>query len=282
LCNARAKKFQGKSSESCCTWDGSVQNDDKETLMLGRNHAAFGALVGLGVGAIAGPVGAVAGALVGGGASLLPDLDEPESSVSRSLGPITEVLSRVVARVSGGHRNATHSPVGVAIASAIAGAIWFAVPDGIGRAVLVGLAAALFLRALMTEAHLPRRLRRIAEVIVGVGIGFFAARAGVPVEVFWAGAAGYAMHIGCDAITNSGVPLLWPVRKTHFGVGLFKTGSRPEAVLGLMVWILLGVASYALLHDQGPALSAAISHSSTNLSGVALRRTDWRTTRWPN
>jgi membrane-bound metal-dependent hydrolase YbcI (DUF457 family) len=81
--------------------------------VLGRDHALLGAVGYL----VAAPmilhdpswqvlgVGAVTSAAF----ALLPDIDEPGSTVSRKLGIISQTFSGVVRNVSGGHRAATHS-----------------------------------------------------------------------------------------------------------------------------------------------------------------------------
>ena len=85
--------------------------------MLGRDHALLGAVLGVG---LAEPVArlahahlppgqvAAAGAICAGSA-LLPDIDEPGSTVSRRLGPVSEEVAALTNKLAGGHRQATHS-----------------------------------------------------------------------------------------------------------------------------------------------------------------------------
>lgn len=54
---------------------------------------------------------------------------------------------------------------------------------------------------------------------------------------------GMLSHLAADAITEHGVPLLWPWRR-HFGLPLFRTGSPMEHVVVLLV--LAGTAWWAL------------------------------------
>src|SRR5664279_2070383 len=77
--------------------------------MMGRSHAATGAAAVLLVAPHQPWPVLVATAALGAAAALLPDLDIESSTVSNSLGPITRLLSRGVALVSGGHRGGTHS-----------------------------------------------------------------------------------------------------------------------------------------------------------------------------
>src|SRR6185437_10194221 len=84
--------------------------------MLGRDHALSGAVV---VAALAPPLHVgiahlAAGVVLGAGAGVLPDIDHPDSTISRSFGFLTEWFAWVVDRISGGHRHGTHSLVGIA------------------------------------------------------------------------------------------------------------------------------------------------------------------------
>src|SRR5262249_2587989 len=123
---------------------------------MGHTHAISGAVLWL---AAAGTVDRFAPALAShgaaetaaaavgcAGAAMLPDLDHPSSTVAHALGPGTHALARGTARMSGGHRPATHSPPCAAVAGVAgwklgsAGTWW--------SAVLVVLLAALALAAL--------------------------------------------------------------------------------------------------------------------------------------
>jgi inner membrane protein len=55
--------------------------------------------------------------------------------------------------------------------------------------------------------------------------------------------AGMLSHLAADAITDHGIPLLWPWRR-HLGLPLFRTGSPLEH--GVVLVALLGVAWWAL------------------------------------
>lgn len=87
--------------------------------MMGRSHALSGIAVGL-TGATAyglPPGSAIFAAAVCGGAAVLPDIDHPDASISRTFGHATRALAWVVCRASGGHRNGTHSAFGCALAT---------------------------------------------------------------------------------------------------------------------------------------------------------------------
>lgn len=49
--------------------------------------------------------------------------------------------------------------------------------------------------------------------------------------------AGALIHIGCDSITKSGVPLLNPFRP-GYGIRLLKTGEMPEYIIGTVVMMI--------------------------------------------
>lgn len=82
--------------------------------MMGKHHmmfAASGWVAGYSTGVVprATVGGVIPGLVVATAAGLLPDIDEDGSIVARSLGPVGQLLSHVIATVSGGHRGATHT-----------------------------------------------------------------------------------------------------------------------------------------------------------------------------
>jgi membrane-bound metal-dependent hydrolase YbcI (DUF457 family) len=104
--------------------------------MMGRSHATIGATVGAwlaAAGATAGvPDGLAALAVpVAAYAALLPDLDHPRTTATRSLVPITMAVSFVLRRFVD-HRGATHDPRSgpVAAVALAAPAAWLPAPVG--------------------------------------------------------------------------------------------------------------------------------------------------------
>lgn len=59
------------------------------------------------------------GVVVCAGAAVLPDIDHPGSGVSRTFWHLTRGFAWAVSKVSGGHRNGTHSFLGVAVFTAL-------------------------------------------------------------------------------------------------------------------------------------------------------------------
>lgn len=193
--------------------------------MMGGHHAASGAAAWVAVTSTAPiafgwypvtDVGVMTGALVCAGAALLPDADHHRGTIAHSLPPVSEGVTRLVARVSGGHRGATHSVLGVAVFTAIA---WVAslltVRTGTFGDVLVGpgVLAVLLIAFALRALRLTRRGRWwswTASVVLAALVAAFA-----PEEWYWMPfcvGLGCAVHVVGDLLTTRGVPLLWPVR----------------------------------------------------------------------
>lgn len=221
--------------------------------MLGKGHclsavatwlagcAAVDAVHPLG----AGPV--VAGTVIAAGFALVPDLDHPGSTVTRTLGPLTRLLSYGVASGSaaarkascrccvtdrsGCHRTATHTAafaVALGMVAAVAG--WLA--PRVALPAVVGLSAWLAChtalssttRAKIGDMVLPGRFRRhgrwahrftgsIGALIVGGLAGWVAT--GYTGAAWWLGVAvgwGTFAHSAGDSLTHWGSPLWWPLR----------------------------------------------------------------------
>src|ERR1700751_820066 len=94
--------------------------------MLGHDHALSGALAFVAVAPllpVSGTQLAVAATLTAG-AGILPDLDEPGSTIARTFGFLTGAFAWIVHRLSGGHRKGTHRLARVALLPAAA--LWAA------------------------------------------------------------------------------------------------------------------------------------------------------------
>jgi membrane-bound metal-dependent hydrolase YbcI (DUF457 family) len=128
--------------------------------MLGHSHALSGAVTGIAAGILlhrpASQVAALAGFTAG--MALLPDLDKCGSSPARCLGWLSEAIAWAVGRISGGHRHATHSVLGVAVFTGLAWACGHFRHDWAGKAglaLLLTLSAAAALEALHIAATPP-------------------------------------------------------------------------------------------------------------------------------
>src|SRR5690625_5061878 len=123
--------------------------------MMGVSHAATGLLAGAAVGVLLGShvSDPFICAAVGAGAALLPDLDEPGSTVGRSLGVVTEGVSRLLRSASravyqatgtayelrddrdGGHRYLTHTIPATIVFGLVAWGLSASMPLGMGAVV---------------------------------------------------------------------------------------------------------------------------------------------------
>ncbi|MBE3559431.1 MAG: metal-dependent hydrolase [Ktedonobacteraceae bacterium] len=143
---------------------------------------------------------------VGFGA-LLPDIDNARSTMGQKLGPISKEIQRVA-----GHRTLFHSLLGLLLGSLLA----------------LGLEQLVIYLLDLQGWTLPAGFVG-ASHLVFLGVLF-----------------GCIMHIAADALTQGGVPLLWP-NKRRFGFPpnprwRFRTGTWPEHVVVWAFMILVGLA----------------------------------------
>ena len=242
--------------------------------MMGHSHAMTGAIAWLALapglaalplitessrfietGIMAGaltPAEFVAGTLVCAGAAMLPDLDHPHATIAQTFGPVTWLLSKGVAWLSGGHRGATHSLL-FAIAMGF-GAHWLASTYPIGRDIMVVLLIGLALRAV--GIGIPGNKLGSAMVNVGLTAGLYAIFMSQNVGYAWLGMAvaiGCLIHVLGDCMTERGCPVLWPLSIKFvlpWKIGI-KTGKTFEqkilapvlsvAIIGLVFWRLAPV-----------------------------------------
>jgi membrane-bound metal-dependent hydrolase YbcI (DUF457 family) len=161
--------------------------------MLGRDHALSGALAFAALGPSLHVTGShlAAGVLLTAGAGTLPDIDHPDSTISREFGFLTQAFAWLVDRLSGGHRHGTHSFVGIAVfsAGALAADSWQLTAHPTGHQVFSWhlMPAALYLALLYSAA-----LRALAVAL------------------------GCAAHIAGDELTHGGCPVFWPVSGHEF------------------------------------------------------------------
>ncbi|MET8312013.1 metal-dependent hydrolase [Micromonospora sp. NPDC005173] len=231
--------------------------------MMGKSHALSGAVAWLAVCAGAeqaaaaglgvpdpGAAAVVVGAATAAGYALLPDIDHPQSTIARALGPITGALAWASSRGAaalrragcahcadgpdrGGHRAVTHTAVFAAVLGAVLAVIgWhFGAPAGLAVAA-VGIWLASYpalrsgTRAKVGDMLLPGSFRRLGRgahrfaatlgSLLLTLLGLICVEALVPgASWWWAGAAagvGTFTHSLGDALTRSGSPLWWPLR----------------------------------------------------------------------
>ncbi|MEG3613825.1 metal-dependent hydrolase [Isoptericola haloaureus] len=193
--------------------------------MMGGHHAASGAAAWVAVTATTpiafgwypvSDVGVMTGALVCAGAALLPDADHHNGTISHSLPPLSEAMTKAVSTVAGGHRNATHSILGIAVFTLVAWAMSFLTISTetfgqvlIGPGIMAVVLVAFAVRALKLTGQ-----RRWWTWTLSVSLAAFVA-VFAPEEWYWMPfcvGLGCAVHILGDMLTTRGVPLLWPIR----------------------------------------------------------------------
>ncbi|WP_369047349.1 metal-dependent hydrolase [Sinomonas sp. P10A9] len=163
------------------------------------------------------PTSVIVGALVTAGAALLPDADHRSATIAQSLPPVSNVVCASVGAIAGGHRNGTHSLVGIAAFVAMA---WFAgrwtvetplwgtlyVGTGLVSLLLVSFAAKVL-------GILPDGVKKLPWVLSLPLAAFVALNA--PDQPDWfplAVGIGAAVHIAGDLLTTGGCNLIWPLR----------------------------------------------------------------------
>ena len=214
--------------------------------MLGRTHALSGAVAGAAAGlAVARltPAGIAVAAVLTAGAAVLPDIDHPDASVARSFGLLTRGFAWLVARVSGGHRNGTHSLLGIAaftVAALAAAGHAGTLPGRAALGLLLTLVIAAALRALRIGGHAGDLLAVAgAAGLIWTGYGI--------TSLGWTVALGTSIHIAGDMLTDEGVPLAWPFSRKRLRLLpeplAFTTGTRPERwlvaplLLAALAWL---------------------------------------------
>lgn len=192
------------------------------------------------------PVMAVAAA----GGAMLPDFDHGQATIAQSLGPVTKGLAFGVGAVSGGHRNGTHSLVGVAVFTAAAWAL-----AGVGGWPL-GVWLGFLFAVSLTALHLPLVrnvwLHTLLCLAVGGGFVWLSTQVTLPLMATVIGVfVGAVAHLMGDMLTKEGCPLLWPFNKTRFHVLSLTTDHFGERVI---IGPLLGVvAAVQILFLSGAA-----------------------------
>ena len=207
----------------------------------------------------------LAGAIVCAGAALLPDADHHGATIARSLPPISSIFTRVIGKVSGGHRNGTHSILGMAFFILLA---WLANGWAVQTAALgiVYPAAALFAVLLISFAvksvkFMPPALCWVIALAAGAFVGM-----NTPEENQWfllAVAVGVAAHVLGDMLTIGGCNLIWPIKIRS------PRWFRRLPVIG-SVWKANGRVAVPVLAATGSAAEWTLASLLTVYVGVAL------------
>ncbi|RNL55478.1 metal-dependent hydrolase [Arthrobacter oryzae] len=191
---------------------------------MGGHHAASGAAAWVAI-ASTGPyalgwypldaTGIVIGAMATAGTALICDWDHRSSTVAHSLPPLSNLIARGIEKVSGGHRQGTHSIVGAVcfvLLATFAGQLQVATEWG-----LLSVGAGLLCLFLINIAAKALKLfpkygwisNWVFAIVMAGLVTWFAPQqwTWLPVSML----TGVIVHIVGDMITTGGVPLLWPL-----------------------------------------------------------------------
>ena len=178
--------------------------------MLGHSHSLSGACTGLAAGIVLGMNLPSTVALSGftAGMALLCDLDSCGSCASRSLGLLSRAMAHVIRFISGGHRHATHSVVGIGAFTGLAYLACAFRSDWAGKAglaLLVMLAVSAGIEAMrLADGHMADLIGAGAAAAVAWG-GFGLAL--IPLATV----LGCCTHVLGDSCTDSGVRIFYPL-----------------------------------------------------------------------
>ncbi|GAA4758792.1 metal-dependent hydrolase [Citricoccus nitrophenolicus] len=190
-------------------------------------------------------LGVLTGAIVAAGAALLPDADHRHASIAHSLPPVSEGLCILLGKLAGGHRNGTHSLLGLAAFTVLAWLLsLLAMPTTTGTVqVGAGLGTVLLASfAVKALTFMPDRARKVPWLLA-VPLGALVAL-GSGDQGSWfvlAVALGVAVHIAGDMLTDGGCNPFWPLKlrpprslpRTPLTRALWSSGGRMKLpVLG--------------------------------------------------
>lgn len=190
------------------------------------------------------------GAVVCAGWALCPDADHLDGTIAHSLPPLTNVMTRSVHRLSGGHRHGTHSLLGILVFAALAAlaALPAAQVHGktipIGSAIVatlciafaskaLGLASGLGFRGVVGDIMRSPLGNWIIALAGGLGVTWF-------LDYRWpwlpaCAALGAYVHVLGDSMTPEGVPWLWPwnPKPSPWWPRVLRSWWKPNGYMGI-------------------------------------------------
>lgn len=202
----------------------------------------------------------MAGGAIG---SLLPDLDHPNSIISKKLKPISKVV-----REFAHHRGITHTLLGWIIFGIISLIISHLsinflqksidYYEKVGMAIICGLiissSVAFIFNSINKYTHIVKKKEIKKLYVAGFLFGFilvfvFTKSALQYVPVYLLGMSlGYGVHILYDMFTVSGAPFFYPFSKKAFRFSKFKTGGIIEVIASIISIVITLLAIYFLLY----------------------------------
>lgn len=221
--------------------------------MMGRTHALSGTLA-FGGAALAHPAGTWwdvgLGLITATGAAMLPDLDHPKATMTKSMGPLSWVVCHfVILPIFDGHRKGTHS-IAFALIIGIGAQLALMYRDHIVGAAVLWLLISLSWSSGVRLLKIRGWLDDVVPIVLAAGLVF-----GTDWDLTiipFALMVGCVSHLAGDCLTDRGCPLLWPFSKSKFGVNLFTTGKAGENVAMLVIIAgIIAEAVYAIKTGMG-------------------------------
>lgn len=231
--------------------------------MMGAGHALLGtatwavtATVALpAAGMTVTPTILIAGAIPVAGAALIPDIDHPTATMANAGGPITKIISKTAATLSGGHREGTHTLWFFLATTTLAFAT--TTLTGIWGAIAWFFTMSAFGAQALAKTELHRRFNKVWKKNTGIFAkaycwAFAAAATAFAIWVFgledtgkwwwlpWAIALGHLSHLIGDSITTAGLKLGWGLPKVRLPL-LGDAGSSRETIF---MWALVAITAF--------------------------------------
>lgn len=161
------------------------------------------------------------GTLACAGAGLLPDADHPSATIAHSFGPVSEYATKLIHRLSGGHRQATHS---LLFAAACYAGTWGLLRAG-GSWAAMPILFVLFTFGLRALRLVPGLSYGVAAAATAAACFFLQGQYGwIPAAVV----IGVLAHLGGDCLTHEGCPVFWPWATQVRLPLISRTGNRLE------------------------------------------------------
>lgn len=193
--------------------------------------------------------------------SLLPDLDHPNSIISKKLKPVSKVVREFTH-----HRGVTHTLIGWIIFGIISFIISYIslkffhnsmyyyekVVMGIICGLIISSSVAFIINSINKYAHIVKKREIRKFSLLGFLFGFilvfvFNKIVLSYVPIYLLGMfLGYGIHILYDMFTISGVPLFYPFNKEPIRFAKFKTGGIIEAIASIISILITIIDLYLL------------------------------------
>ncbi|GAA4473474.1 metal-dependent hydrolase [Enteractinococcus fodinae] len=228
-----------------------------------------------------GPAGVLLGAVICAGAALLPDIDHHNASIAHSLPPVSMAMARFFQTASGGHRNGTHSIVGVLFFAVVAWLAGFIAIEDVGILGDLNIGAGLIAVILSAFAFkvlrfMPKRARKVPWV-AGISFGVLTTLLFPegPIWLMTCVVLGVVVHIAGDMLTKEGCNLLWPFR-------LLPPRFVKNGPILSEVWSTNGYLSLPLLGSADSIRSWAftIPVSLVAMTGMSIATVVWAQQLW--